>query len=289
MIYTKNASFPYPILSLDNDSYIDNTIELDIENIERIDNNYIINYSTLINSQFIKNLLNDKKAAMILVISETDSKIFEINNNEGSIKIPSSRINLNNKFDAQLQIHAKENISFLLCDELNDFYTNFKGMIEAERYAILGYSNLVTMEAISNNPIDLFEYDIDENLDEDFRIKIDSNSETILLVFKNKRIMFDNQFSSHSLLNMYYYIGLCRAFEYLIDQTLLDVYNDNEEGIFVRDIDRDNVLFNKLAILLEDKNIDYIKKEDIDKVIYYLSPNLIGNFVKEVGVLIGED
>ena len=289
MIYTKNASFPYPILSLDNDSYIDNTIELDIENIERIDNNYIINYSTLINSQFIKNLLNDKKAAMILVISETDSKILEINNNEGSIKIPSSRINLNNKFDAQLQIHAKENISFLLCDELNDFYTNFKGMIEAERYAILGYSNLVTMEAISNNPIDLFEYDIDENLDEDFRIKIDSNSETILLVFKNKRIMFDNQFSSHSLLNMYYYIGLCRAFEYLIDQTLLDVYNDNEEGIFVRDIDRDNVLFNKLAILLEDKNIDYIKKEDIDKVIYYLSPNLIGNFVKEVGVLIGED
>ncbi|WP_282929119.1 hypothetical protein [Anaerococcus sp. Marseille-Q7828] len=289
MIYTKNASFPYPILSLDNDSYIDNTIELDIENIERIDNNYIINYSTLINSQFIKNLLIDRKAAMILVISETDSKIFEINNNEGSITIPSSRINLNNKFDAQLQIHAKENISFLLCDELNDFYTNFKGMIEAERYAILGYSNLVTMEAISNNPIDLFEYDIDENLDEDFRIKIDSNSETILLVFNNKRIMFDNQFSSHSLLNMYYYIGLCRAFEYLIDQTLLDVYNDNEEGIFVRDIDRDNVLFNKLAILLEDKNIDYIKKEDIDKVIYCLSPNLIGNFVKEVGVLIGED
>ena len=96
MIYKKDANFPYPLLTNTSNSYDGCNFTLDIELNENT-YEYIFQIKYEIESYFIKKLIRENKAQLVLVVQSKDNKFFNLNLNENIKTIPKNRISLSKR------------------------------------------------------------------------------------------------------------------------------------------------------------------------------------------------
>lgn len=268
MIYKKDANFPYPVLTNTSYSYEDCQFILDV-NLQENNNDYRFTFNIDISSRFIKQLLNNKKAKLILVIQSKDNKFFDIDLDDEYIDIPKSRISLSKRTVLQLLIQAKEEIHFNDNDELSSFYDGLKNHIIVPKNAILGFSNTVLFEGSNRKPLELFEKKINPNLKSDIHIEL--GTETIIIHYKNEELQFVDSPMSHTLNNHYVYMGLQKALYRFI-------VNNSQEGESVEldeiEIPSDGLDF-KLYNILRSKLVREVSIDNMDEVIYLISDKIL--------------
>lgn len=270
MIYTKEANFPYPILSNNSDSYSLNYFNLDVNINDDVDH-YYFNIDYEIDSSFINYLINEELVQLILVIQTKDSKFFKLSKDEKQVKIKKTRISIQDRTAVQLHIQALETINFSDNYDLNSFYLSLKEDIEVEKFNLLGYSNIVQFYGNIRKPYSIFEKNLDETLKSD--IKIELGYETIIIHYKHVDYQFNDLPQSRTLNNAYIYTGLTKAlYRFIIDNGQngeVDLY-DTEEP--------ENLLDLKLYNLMKGKNIVELNVDNIDEVIYLISDKIIERF-----------
>lgn len=276
MIYKQKANLPYPVLSLDNDSYTSNYFVLDADLYDDVDHFYFkIKYE--LESDFINSLLRDGKAQLILIVQSRDSKFYRISRECSKVKIPKNRLSVNNRLEVQLHIQANEDISFKNNDDLNDFYQGYKDQIKVSRYSLLGYSNIVTYNGQIRKPFELFEKRYKEDLKSDINISL--GSETIIIEYKDRDILFEGLPGANALITPYIYLGLSKALFKFIDNNT-EYGNDEVELDFMEE--PADLLDLKLYHLMKSKGVEVLNLDNIDEVIYKVSDRMIEKFVKAV-------
>lgn len=279
MICKKDANFPYPILTNSSSGYDNPYFILNVGLNENI-NNYRFEIDYEISSPFIKNLLEDGHALLVLVIQSKDNKFYELKIEEKYIEIPKKRISLSKRTTIQLLIKAKNEISFKENNDLNPFYNRLKDQITLPKNTILGFSNTEIFDGSNSKPLDLFEKKINPNIKSD--IEIELASETIIVNYKNEALQFNNLPKSSLLNNPYVYMGLQKAlYRFIINNSA-----DNYE-VDLEDIDPPtNGLDLKLYNLMKKKMVTEVSLEKIDEVIYTISDRILEKFstvVREMG------
>ena len=198
------------------------------------------------------------------------------------VEIQKSRISLSKRTNLQLQLLAKEDISFEDNEELNLFYDAVKSEIIVLKNSILGFSNPVTFDGSQAKPLELFEKKLDPQLKSE--IKIELGSETIIIHYKNENFQFIDSPKSSVLNNVYVYMGLQRA----LTQFIMNHSQDGEE-IDLDEIDvPENGLDLKLYNLMRKKMIERVSFDNIDEVIALISDRILEKFTTAVrGMYVG--
>ena len=112
MIYTKKANFPYPVLMNFTDDYLDSEFELDVTIRDNTDE-YAVDITWKISSDFIKGLLKTGKADLILIIKSKDNQFHKLGNvRKPQVLIPKKKLCINARTVMQLMIQVNEDISF---------------------------------------------------------------------------------------------------------------------------------------------------------------------------------
>ena len=274
MIYNKDANFSYPVLANTSDSYEENYFDLDVNVSDNVDY-YFFDFSYEIDSEFIRQLLDEGKAQLILIIQTKDNKFYKLTPGQKQVKIKKYRISLNNRTSIQLHIQALETIHFAHNEDLNDFYKQFKEELSVEKFSLLGYSNVVRFNGSIKKPFELFEKKLDENLTSD--IKIELGQETIIIHYKNRDSQFNDLPKSSALNNAYIYAGLSKALQAFI-------MNNGEDGdVDLEDMEEpEGALDLKLFNLMKKKQVTELNMENIDEVIYTISDRVIERFTSAV-------
>lgn len=275
MICKSNSKFPYPILSNVNSGYKNCEFIFDIELMENVDiYGFKVEYN--IESDFINNLINEKKAEILLIVQSKDSKYFKVKKNNDLIEIPKKRMSLSNRTTLQLLIKSKEKINFEQNDELNSFYKEFKNEISVSSSSILGFSNTIIFDDNINRPLDLFEKKVNQNIKSDIEIEI--GTETIIINYKNEDLQFSSLRMSNTLNNPYVYMGLQKAlYQFIIN------YGQDMGGV---DIDEMEVPTDELSIklynLMKSKMVFELNYENIDEVIYMITDKIIDRYAMAI-------
>lgn len=278
MIYTKKANFPYPILMNYTDDYKDAKFELDVTLRDNADD-YIMDISWKINSDFIKKQLKSENASLMLIIKSKDNQFYKIKYSKNAqICIPKSKLCINTKTVIQLMIKTNTNISFKENEDLNEFYCDIKEDIQIKAGMVLGFSNIVIFDGSQQKPYDLFERKVDKKIKSDIEIRL--GEETIILVYKNEEFQFSSMQNAKELNYVYLYMGLQRA----LSAFLIHVNTGNaEEGVYINEIDPpENALDSKLYSLMQSKNITELNMDNIDEVICKISDKLIMRYTDAV-------
>ncbi|PFH90624.1 hypothetical protein [Bacillus sp. AFS088145] len=270
MIYKKDANFPYPILTNTSTSYENSHFTLDVQLHENV-YNYRFDISYEIDSDFIKRLLEQGKAQLILVIQSKDNKFYKLKQYESYIEIPKSRISVSKRTTIQLHLQSKEDISYIDNNDLSEFYQQFKDEIIVPKNTILGFSNVVIFDGSITKPLELFEKKLNPNLLSD--VKIELGNETIIIHYKHEQLQFNNLPKSNSLNNPYIYMGLQKALQRFI------VNNGDGEQVDLDEIDNlIDPLDIKLHTLMRKKMINELRIDNIDEVIYKISDRIIEKY-----------
>lgn len=278
MIYTKKANFPYPILMNYTDDYKDAKFELDVILRDNADD-YIMDISWNINSDFIKKQLKSENASLMLIIKSKDNQFYKIKYSKNAqICIPKSKLCINTKTVIQLMIKTNTNISFKENGDLNEFYCDIKEDIQIKAGMVLGFSNIVIFDGSQQKPYDLFERKVDKKIKSDIEIRL--GEETIILVYKNEELQFSSMQNAKELNYVYLYMGLQRA----LSSFLIHANTGNaEEGVYINEIDPpENALDSKLYSLMQSKNITELNMDNIDEVICKISDKLIMRYTDAV-------
>lgn len=275
MIYKRNATFPYPLLTNESTAYQNNIFEfncdLDFEN-----GYYIFDIQYDIGSEFIIELLNSKKASLLFIIDSTDSHFFELNYAKGikTVKqlVSETVISMQKNTNLQLILKANEDIYFSQNNDLINFYETYKDNIYVKKGSALGFSNVLSFNGTMKNPLQLFNKRIDPNILSDVAFEL--NDEFITIIYRNKDFEFNDLPNARNLNNMYLYIGLYKA----LDQFIKNHLHDN---ILLSDIvigESDSNLDAKLLMLMQSKKVKYLDENNIDEVIKKITDNLIEKY-----------
>lgn len=278
MIYRKNANFPYPVLSSTSNGYAENCFEVDINVTDDADY-YHFSFEYEIDSEFIKQLLNQRKAQLIFIIQSKDNKFFRLHNNQRVVNIHKSRISLNERTSIQLHIQALEDINFKDNNDLSEFYYRFRDEITVPKYSLLGYSNVIVFDGTIRKPFELFEKRVDENLNSD--IKVELGQEMIIIHYRKPEFQFNHLPKSAVLNNPYVYTGLTKALQAFITNNSEDGYIDLEELE-----EPSGALYLKLYNLMKMKGVTELTYDNIDEVIYKISNQIIEKFTSALGEMI---
>lgn len=270
MIFSKNAIFPYPVLKNELDDYTENIFNLEVD-LKDNTNEFIFEITYEIGSDYIKNLIDTKKAALFLVIRAKDNKFFRVENNS-KVSIPKNRISLDNRTSIQLIIRAEEQIDFHDNNDLTDFYTGIKTKISIDKHCLLGLSNVVIFDGSMRKPFDIFEKRISSDLNSD--IKIEVGSETIIIEYKHEDYQFVTSPNSSILNYPYIYMGMQKALMNMITEK-----SEDGESLDFTDMEMpEEPLYAKLYNLLKSKGIDGVDIKNIDEVIYKSSDRILEKF-----------
>lgn len=278
MIYRKDANFPYPVLANTSNSYESNYFELDVDVSENADY-YHFNFDFEMDSEFMKQQINRRKAQLILVIQSRDNKFYRINPGQRSVKMHKSRISLNKRTSIQLHIQAMEELNFIENDDLSAFYQQFKEEISVPQFALLGYSNVIVFDGSIKKPFDLFEKRVNEQMVSD--IKVELGQETIIIHYKKPEYQFSHLPKSAVLNNPYIYTGLTKALQAFI-------VNNSDDG----DVDLESIeepqgaLDLKLYNLMKKKMVTELNDDNIDEVIYTISDRMIEKYTTALGEMV---
>lgn len=278
MIFYKEATFPYPVLTNGSDDYLNNQLELDISLKEDLQN-YFFSIEYVCNSNFINSLIKEKKAELMIVIRSKDNKFYPVDLKK-ELKIPKNRLSLNKRTSLQLIIQAREAISFENNDDLSEDYKDDKREIVVAKNHLLALSNIVVFDGSIKKPHDLFEKRVDPNLKSD--IKIELGTETIIISYKKEDYQLLYSPYSKALAYPYIYMGMQKALMKMVSD-LAESLDDDK--IYLDDIEMpENILYKKLYDILESKNISELSYDNIDEVIYAISDKIIE---KHIDVLKG--
>ena len=265
-----NAIFPYPVLKNELDDYTENIFNLEVD-LKDNTNEFIFEITYEIGSDYIKNLIDTKKAALFLVIRAKDNKFFRVENNS-KVSIPKNRISLDNRTSIQLIIRAEEQIDFQDNNDLTDFYTGIKTKISIDKHCLLGLSNVVIFDGSMRKPFDIFEKRISSDLNSD--IKIEVGSETIIIEYKHEDYQFVTSPNSSILNYPYIYMGMQKALMNMITEK-----SEDGESLDFTDMEMpEEPLYAKLYNLLKSKGIDGVDINNIDEVIYKSSDRILEKF-----------
>ena len=170
MIYTKKANFPYPVLMNFTDDYVDPEFELDVTIRDNTDD-YAIDVTWKVSSDYIKGLIRSGKASLTLIIKSKDNQFHKLGTTKKlQVLIPKKKLCINTRTVMQLMIQANEDISFEQNDDLNSFYDEVKSEIVVKAGNVLGFSNTVIFDGSQNKPFELFEKKIDKDIKSDVEI-----------------------------------------------------------------------------------------------------------------------
>lgn len=281
MIYNKEASFSYPIFAENNNSYKNPVFNFDVTNLSATDDEYIFTLEYDLNSNFLKELINNGHASLVFIINTTDNFFVKLDPGQKIITISNKRLSLNTRATIQLQIQAERTIEFNDADGLNQFYELFKENVFVDKYALLGYTQRVTYTNPDKYPIDLFRYQVDADLPHDFEIELTPND--IVMKVRINRYLFPNIVNRNSMLNMYIYVGLSRALNQFIRNNIQKTNGEEEAEIWLDTLSNtDSILNEKLLELMKDHNVEYISYENIDEVIHQISDRIVDKFVNNI-------
>lgn len=275
MIYNKDAVFPYPVLSRTSQSYQENYFTFDVNVTDEDEANYEFSLNYKISSPFLIKLLQEDKAALMLIIQSGDNYFEKISYGQEKINLKKNRLSLSKRTKLQLHILSMEKITFNQAEDLVKFYNDYKDEIEVKRHSLLAYSDEVIFESSEEKPVDLFEQLIDSELPIPFKVEL--TSETIRLIFKNREISLEDSHIKASLRNLYVYIGLIRALTEFIESNI-----GNEEFIVLETIDPEKGLHRKLKDLMMNRGVTDIDPENLDYVIQKMSDNIIVKYTNGV-------
>lgn len=271
MIYTKKANFPYPVLMNFSDDYQDPEFSLDVMIKDNTDD-FLIEVAWDISSDYIYELLKTGKANLYLIIKSKDNQFFKLQPKKKTQQsIPKRKLCIHARTTMQLMVQAAETLEFSDNNDLNTFYDAIKEEIQVKAGNVLAFSNTVIFDGEQNKPYDLFEKQIDSDINSDVEIRL--GAETILVVYKNEQYQFAEVQNSKELNYPYLYLGLQKA----LISFLMHANPDNpDEGVGVEEMEPpENALESKLYSLMQSKNISELSMENIDEVIYKISDNLI--------------
>lgn len=271
MIYTKKANFPYPVLMNFSDDYQDPEFSLDVMIKDNTDD-FLIEVAWDISSDYIYELLKTGKANLYLIIKSKDNQFFKLQPKKKTQQSnPKRKLCIHARTTMQLMVQAAETLEFSDNNDLNTFYDAIKEEIQVKAGNVLAFSNTVIFDGEQNKPYDLFEKQIDSDINSDVEIRL--GAETILVVYKNEQYQFAEVQNSKELNYPYLYLGLQKA----LISFLMHANPDNpDEGVDVEEMEPpENALESKLYSLMQSKNISELSMENIDEVIYKISDNLI--------------
>ena len=275
MIYKKDANFPNPLLTNTSNSYDGCNFTLDIElNENTYEYIFQINYD--IESDFIKKLIRENKAQLVLVVQSKDNKFFNLSLNETIKTIPKNRISLSKRTTIQLLIQSKEEINFKENNDLNIFYGSIKDQINVPKHSILGFSNSVMFDGSTAKPLELFEKKVDPNLKSE--VKIELGSETIIINYKSDELQFIDSPVSSTINNIYVYMGLQKAL-----YRFVNTYGGEDEEVDLEELDLPtDGLDLKLYGLMKSKMIKNVSLENIDEVICSITDRILEKYTSAV-------
>jgi len=271
VIFNKQTTYPYPIYAFNSDSYKINGFELDISIVSE-STHYRFDISYMIESNFIKDLMNKEKLSMYLVINSKDSKFFKLDDSL-SVRVKKSRISLSKQTVLQLILMSNEEISFEENMDLDDFYLPIREKIHIPKNSLIGLSEVLTFNGDLKNPYEIFEMKLDPELSSE--IKIELTSEMIEIHYRSKEIMFNDLNNKKSLRYPYVYMGLQRA----IIQMVLEL---DGESLDIETMDVPSGLNLKLYKLMSIKGVSEVNLENIDNVIDSITDSMIGKYVSSV-------
>lgn len=274
MIYKKDANFPYPLLTNTSNSYDGCNFILDIDLNENT-YDYIIQINYDIESDFIKKIIDENKAQLVLVVQSKDNKFFNMKLGQREINIQKNRISFNKRTTVQLLIQAKEEVNFKDNDDLNPFYSSIKDQINVPKHSILGFSNSVMFDGSTAKPLDLFEKKVDSNLKSE--VKVELGSETIVINYKSEDYQFIDSPACSSLNNVYVYMGLQKA----LYRFIITNGEDDEVDLDEIEIPTDG-LDMKLYQLMKSKMIKSVSVENMDEVICAITDKIIDKYTSAV-------
>ncbi len=270
MIYKKNSSFPHPVLCYDNNSYVNSEFSFLVDIFEA-EKYYTFKFKTILKSEYIKSLLLDKSARLVVVIQDIDSKYYTITSSKPLV-IDKSRINLSDKCVMQMFVISKKKISFKYNNELSNIYDKYKDEIIVGPHSILAISSKNVFDGNIKKPYDLFEKRIDEKIRSE--IKIDLGNECIVINYKNSDMQFQEIANNEILNYSYVYMGLQKAI-YAFINDYRSTYEDNFVDLNKIDISELKPLYSKLYSLITSNEIYLLEYEDTDYVISRISDNII--------------
>jgi len=284
MIYKKDANFPYPILSSTSYSYEESDFTVKVS-FEEDGDSYRFKVKPNVMSSFMDNLLRSGQAKYVLVIQSKDTKFFPLTLDQLYVDIHKKRMSLSSRTSIQLHIVADQTLDFSANKELNPFYDQMKSSITVPKYAMLGYSNIVTFEGGMKNPLDLFEKRLDPTLKS--AVKFELGSECIVIHFKNEDIQFQSMPKANAFLNPYLYTGLRMA----LDRFIKTYAEEDDDVVELAQITQpEDLLDFKLYNLMVNKAVVELSVENIDEVIGRISNQIIEKYVKAVKELaVNED
>lgn len=275
MIYKKDANFPYPLLTNTSNSYDGCNFTLDIELNENT-YEYIFQIKYEIESDFIKRLIRENKAQLVLVVQSKDNKFFNLNLNENIKTIPKNRISLSKRTTIQLLIQSKEEINFKENDDLNTFYGSIKDQINVPKHSILGFSNSVMFDGSTSKPLELFEKKVDTNLKS--QVKVELGSETIIINYKSDELQFIDSPVSSTINNIYVYMGLQKAL-----YRFVNTYGHEDEEVDLEELDLPtDGLDLKLYRLMKSKMIKSVSLDNVDEVICSITDRILEKYTSAV-------
>lgn len=276
MIYSKDAVFPYPILSRTSSSYQENYFDFNVNQIEETEDSYIFPFEYQISSPFIERLLKDGKATLIFIVQSGDNYFERIEYGKNSITLRKKRLSLSRRTKLQLHIQTLEEINLKEASDLNPFYYQFRDQIIIKKNSLLAYSDEVVFEGDEIKSVDLFEQSINSELEVPFKIEV--TSEIIKLIFRDKKYNFSSGNLRKSVRNMYFYLGLNRALVGFIQE-----YGKEEEFISLTEMQEpEKDIHIKLRELMLNKNITELDFENLDIIIQKMSDGIIEKFVEGV-------
>lgn len=274
MIYRKDANFPYPIISNTSTAYQVNDFELVVRLQENNDTyRFYIEYE--IGSGFIKKVINNQQAQLMLVVQSKDNKFFNLDVNQSYIEISKTRISLSKRTKVQLLIMAKEDMCFKDNDDLDKFYREVKERLFIPKYSILGYSDVAIFEGSYKKPLELVERRLNPELKSDINIVL--GSETIVINYKNENLQFVDSPKCNQLNHHYVYMGLQKALYRFIFK-----YGEDEEVILGEIEPPEDGLDFKLYNLMISKMIETITLDNVDEVIYKITDKIIEKHVSAI-------
>ncbi|MEW9078240.1 hypothetical protein [Terrisporobacter glycolicus] len=275
MIYKKDANFPYPLLTNTSNSYDGCNFTLDIELNENT-YEYIFQIKYEIESDFIKRLIRENKAQLVLVVQSKDNKFFNLNLNENIKTIPKNRISLSKRTTIQLLIQSKEEINFKDNHDLNSFYGSIKDQINVPKHSILGFSNSVMFDGSTSKPLELFEKKVDISLKSE--VKVELGSETIIINYKSDELQFIDSPVSSTINNIYVYMGLQKAL-----YRFVNTYGQEDEEVDLEELDLPtDGLDMKLYRLMKSKMIKSVSVDNVDEVICSITDRILDKYTSAV-------
>lgn len=275
MIFNKDVTFPYPVLTSFNDDYPNSEFYLGLD-FEIIDDYYQFNVNYALSSPFLMNLIETKKAVFKCVIRSHDSRIYDFNPNDPYIKIPKNRLSLFKKVQAQLSIVAIEDISFVSNKDIDPYYKRIRDKILVPKNHILALSNISKFNGELKEPFILFKYSIIPELNTDIEFKL--ATEMIHILLKENDYLYQKGQKASALNYHYVYMGLQKA--------LAQFIFNNGDGTDSVNLDElvscKTTLDEKLLSFMQNKGVSDISIERLDDVIYQITDRVIQKHNKAV-------